>query len=435
MNPIKRSVRSLLACALTAGAITAPRASAQEPLSVRDLLAAVRVQHPLVRAAQARVDAARGARTTAGAFSNPELTYQSENTAFPGRPAAPGLEREVMTSVMLPLEPLYQRSPRVRRANADVRIAEADLAEMRRHVVVDAARAYYRLAMAQVMTDASREAIAWLDSLVAYTAHRVREGATAEADLIRLRVERDRAGSEAALAEAEFARESATVALLRTVPGGPAVLPAFALVATSTQDSSFLLIEQRSVTELMQRAREARADLGAMRARLDAATASQGVERSLVLRNASVMAGSKSMAGVRSFMAGFSVPLPLFDQNRGELRRTSGEREAAQHERDWLDQSVAAEVSGAFEAWRRLTRETDRLRGGFLSRAEESRRIALSAYREGATSLFDVIDATRNLVEARVTWSRALFGQQQSAIELATAVGSDDPAAFLRMHP
>jgi outer membrane protein TolC len=59
-----------------------------------------------------------------------------------------------------------------------------------------------------------------------------------------------------------------------------------------------------------------------------------------------------------------------------------------------------------------------------LQRAEESRRIAEGAYREGATSLTQVLDAARALVDARDVYYRAVFARNQSLIELNAAIGS-----------
>ncbi|HYM23544.1 MAG TPA: hypothetical protein VEU08_10055, partial [Vicinamibacterales bacterium] len=61
----------------------------------------------------------------------------------------------------------------------------------------------------------------------------------------------------------------------------------------------------------------------------------------------------------------------------------------------------------------------------FLSRAEESRRIALGAYREGAVPLFQVIDAARAWADARLTYYRTIFAQQQSIVSLIVAEGFD----------
>ncbi len=126
-------------------------------LGLSETLARAAAQHPLIEAARARVTAARGARRTAGTLPNPVLTYLVENLGGSGRSAATGLDRETQTYATLPLEPLFQRPPRVRRADEDVRAANADLARARQMVALGATRAFYRVAAAQVAVDAANE--------------------------------------------------------------------------------------------------------------------------------------------------------------------------------------------------------------------------------------------------------------------------------------
>ena len=95
------------------------------PLTLRELLDSAVARYPAIQAAQARVRAARGTRTTAGTLGNPMLAYQVENARFPGG-ADVGMPAEHMTMTTLPLATAYQRGARVRQADAVVRAADAD---------------------------------------------------------------------------------------------------------------------------------------------------------------------------------------------------------------------------------------------------------------------------------------------------------------------
>jgi outer membrane protein TolC len=136
-------------------------------LTLGALLDSVAARHPLVEAAHARVRAAQGSRRAAGTIANPVLGYDVENAPLPGG-ASPTMDREIMTTVMLPLEELYQRGPRVRRATAELRAAAADAAATEQRVALDAAGAYFRTALAQIALDAARDVSAWLDTVVVY---------------------------------------------------------------------------------------------------------------------------------------------------------------------------------------------------------------------------------------------------------------------------
>jgi outer membrane protein, heavy metal efflux system len=128
-------------------------------------------------------------------------------------------------------------------------------------------------------------------------------------------------------------------------------------------------------------------------------------------------------------IAGVSLPFPLFDQNRGEIQRANAEREAAIFDLAAEERSAAADLRGAYAAASLLTDRALRLArqdsAGFLARAEESRRIALGAYREGAVPLFQVIDAARSWSDARMTYYKTIMVQHQSVLSLLVAEGLD----------
>lgn len=391
-------------------------------ITLRAVLDSVRLRHPLIEAANARVRAARGSRLTAGAIGNPILSYDVENAPFPGRELVGHMSRENMTRVMLPLESVVQRFPRASRAAAELRAADADANAERQRLALDATRAYYRAALAQVGVEAARDLAAWLDSVVAYNRTRYEEGVAAEADLIRTELERDRALADATMQEADLARASSELA---TFLGSAAPVNRIAVTIDSTPLA--MALSPMAAAAAM----PLRADVRAARQRLTAATAGVSTERSMIVRQLGVTFGAKQSAGTTSMLAGISLPLPLFDPNRGEIARASAERDAAGFELSALERSARAELAGAQEAARLLTARAALLtravdgRPAFLSRADEARRIALGAYREGAVPLLQVIDAARAWGEARITFYRTLYAQHESIAMLLLARGDD----------
>ena len=411
--------------------------STSQSLTLRNVLERALAQYPAIDAARARVRAARGSRATAGTFANPMLSYEVDDTPFPGGSPIPGLDREAMTMATFPLEPLYQRGSRVRRANADVRAAEADALAARQRVALDAADAFYRTAAAQVHVSADRDLLSWLDSLVTYNRARVSQGAAAEADLIRSELERDRAAADAAMDAADLARARADLgAFLGDSEMTAATLPVsanqspFELASTTTGAGiSPSSPSTKFDAALLQAALDARPDLQAARARVQAARAGVASEHSMLFRQLGATIGTKQMAGATSMIAGVSLPFPLFDQNRGEVARATAEREAAEFEMASQQRTARAEITGTYEAARILTEQVHALTQpgpqNYLARAAEARRITLGAYREGAVPLLQVLDAARAWEEAQVTFYRALFAQHQSVLALRAAEGVD----------
>ena len=327
--------------------------------------------------------------------------------------------REAMWTGMLPLEPVYQLGSRAARANAELRGVESDLRTARREIALRATSAFFTAALAQVRVDGLKEVGIWLDSLVAYTRTRVREGAAAEVDLIRLEVEQDRAGTDLAIARADLAHSRADLASLIGIDSF-AVDPVIATKAPAR------FANVAGLDALTSQAKVQRPEIAAANARVEAASAGVSLERRTVFRELGVMAGVKRMLGDASIVAGLTMPLPLFDQNRGEIQRAEAGRRMAAFDRESAERQVVAEVRAAYAAVTMLGAQVSRIDRSMLQRAEESRRIAEGAYREGATSLTQVLDAARALVDARDVYYRAVFARNQSLIELNAAIGSDN---------
>ena len=381
---------------------------------------------------------------TAGTVGNPMIAYQVDQTPFPGGRPLAGLEREAMTTATLPLEFLYQRGARVSRANAELRAAQSDAIFARQQLGLEAAAAYYRTALAQLQVATTRELLGWLDTLSVYNRSRVQEGVAAEADLLRSELERDRIAGEAAMQEAELARARATLAsylapsspaideLIVAVDDAPFSLPDFARNSAPTTAAT-PGTARSSVTASL----DARPDVRAARERVAASNAAVASERSMLIRQLGATIGTMQTGHTSSMIAGVSVPVPLFDQNRGEIERASAERDVATYELASHERVANAELRGAADAARILTDRASMLArhdsSSFLARADESRRIALGAYREGAVPLFQVIDAARLWVEARMTYYQVITAQQQSVLALIVAQGLDLSTAFPTM--
>ena len=430
-----------LAAGISLGLPTAAQSQATGParsLTLRDVLDSALTRHPEAEAARARVRGARGARTTAGAFGNPVLSYDVENAPFPGGDPVPGMERESMTTAMLPLETLFQRGPRTSRADAELRAVEADALGTRQQLALAATRAYFGAALSQINVAVARDLTAWLDSVVTYNRTRVEEGVAAEADLIRTELERDRAVAQLTMHQAEHARRRAELAaflgditagvpdVLVTVDDTPIPLPTLDGAAGANAAPARGALVAASSAQLARRP-----DVRAARERLTAAGAGIKAERSMIVRELGATFGAKRSAGTTSMMAGVSMPLPLFDPNRGEIARATAERDVAALELSARERTARAELAGAYEAARLLTDRASLLaraadgRPSFLARADEARRIALGAYREGAVPLLQVIDAARAWGDARLTFYEMLYAQHESVATLLVARGDD----------
>jgi cobalt-zinc-cadmium efflux system outer membrane protein len=385
-----------------------------EGVTLREVFDSIRSSSPLLGAAKARVRAAQGDISSARTWSNPVVSFESQKMTDQG-PATASSERETMTTAMLPLEPLYQRGPRIERARALLRATEADVLTQRQRLAVDAGGAFYAVALAQVNVAATRSLAQWFDTVVTYNRVRVREGVAAEADLIRSELERDHVLNELAMAESELARAEADLQTFVGTGSNPAVL--------RVEIDSLPL-----VLAIAAAAKVSRPEVDAARERLAASEAGTRSEQTMLLRELGAMVGTKNSGGSSSLIAGFTLPFPLLDRNRGNIAAARAERDAAHFELEQEKRNADAELSGAERAARILSERVAAFGSGrvsYLARAEDARRIALGAYREGGTSLLQVIDAARAWREARSSYFETLFAQHRAVIQLWVAHGVD----------
>lgn len=405
---------------------------AASTLTLDQAVAASLAQHPLIEAARARVEAARAGRTMTAALPNPVATVWVENAGFPGQPLLVGLAKETSAYVTWPFEQLFRRPDRVRQADADIKVADAVAAHTRRQVVAAAVRAFFRVALSQALEDESEENRDRLAQLAAYSRARVNEGVTAEGELLRIEIELDQANTAVVMAEVDLTRSQAELLPYLDPASTPGPLTGLRLSVPDDQAGGAEVLP--SVETLLARAREVRPELVAAQARVASATAAAAYERTMSGRQLGATFGGKQFEGRTSMIASLNLAVPVFNRNRGGIARATSERAATDEDLRWAERTVAAEVQGAHQAAVQLTQQVERLRESFLTRAENVHRYTLGAFQEGGASLLQVLDATRVLADARLTYLKTLLAERESLFTLALATGADPTDALAQFH-
>src|SRR5262249_49136509 len=124
---------------------------------------------------------------------------------------------------------------------------------------------------------------------------------------------------------------------------------------------------------------------------------------------------------------GASLPLPLFDRNRGAIARATAEVEAE-------TRSMSAQVAEA-SAESERTRATSVQRREPLSiidrdiveRVPAPRRMAEDAYREGRGDILELLDASRSLKNIQLLRVKQLETTKLAEEEVIAAAGLDAP--------
>lgn len=122
---------------------------------------------------------------------------------------------------------------------------------------------------------------------------------------------------------------------------------------------------------------------------------------------------------------GFNFPLRIFDRNQGEIARTKAEAIRAVSLAEAARNQISSDVEVSYSA---LLASRERVRLYeliYLGRATESRETVELAYKNGTTSILDLLEAARTHHGVQLAYRQALASYLTNLHQLNAAVGTD----------
>jgi len=116
--------------------------------------------------------------------------------------------------------------------------------------------------------------------------------------------------------------------------------------------------------------------------------------------------------------------LPVFNRNQGEIARTGYALTQAQEQQQSASDTVLSDVANAYEAIRSNEEVVQLYTSGYLKQAQDSRDISEYAYKRGAASLLDFLDAERSYRAIQLAYRQALGSYMTALEQLKEAVGT-----------
>jgi len=116
--------------------------------------------------------------------------------------------------------------------------------------------------------------------------------------------------------------------------------------------------------------------------------------------------------------------LPIFNRNQGEIARTRYALTQAQEQQQSASDTVLSDVANAYEAVRSNDEVVQLYTSGYLKQAQDSRDISEYAYKRGAVSLLDFLDAERSYRSVQLAYRQALASYMTAFEQLKEAVGT-----------
>jgi len=379
-------------------------------LTIEQAVSVARVRGPLAATAQARRMMAQGRARTDGAFPNPVAEWRRENLQST-------LQPDIFATLQLPVDLTGRRFALRSAGTALLERGRADSSTVARQLDADVMRAFWRAALGAELLAVATEERKAREHVAEFDAGRFREGAVAEVAVIRTRLEADRARITEAAARAEAERGRGDLARLLGVPVDS--LPPLTRLPTVAS-----LPELPDESTAVTRALAQRVDLAAMRFAASEAGHRASAERRGVIADVQLVSGYKQTSGINTGVLGVLVPLPLFSRNEGPRERMAGELVMARAEVRDAELRVRGEVVAAIRGVAAMRDALAAGAAGIDDRAAEVARIAEGAYREGAISLMELVEAQRARAESRAAALRWTVELHLASLELNRALGA-----------
>jgi Outer membrane efflux protein len=136
-----------------------------------------------------------------------------------------------------------------------------------------------------------------------------------------------------------------------------------------------------------------------------------------------VQANYSHVNGINTATFYGSIPLPIFNRNQGEIARTRVAITQAQEQEKATNGQALTDVRDAYEGLRTSEKVVTLYRSGYLDVAQKDRDISEYAYKRGAASLLDFLDAERSYRATQLAYRQALASYLLALEQLREAVG------------
>jgi outer membrane protein, heavy metal efflux system len=366
-------------------------------LSLAEARALAQRGSPEVAAARAAVEAAAGRERQAGAIPNPTLLYSREQASRGGE-----TNSQDVAAIEQRVEVGGQRGARVAAARLAREAAEAMLAAAEADVGLAVGRAYAEAVAADRRAQLAATTAGQFEAAVRITQVRLAAGDESGYATRRIRLEGARYAALAAEARLEQRQARLRLSTLTgtradtSLAGFPVAPGSVALAPDSLGALVLRWAPELRAARLQAEARGAEALL-ARRERIPTPVASLGYK-------------DERQAGTdetfRGFVAGVSIPLPLWDRRGGAIEAADAETRRATAELEAVRRRIERDARAALEAAQQADAQAEALAAQLGPEAEAALRAAQVAYSEGEITLVEWLDTVRAYQEAESAFGR-----------------------------
>jgi outer membrane protein, heavy metal efflux system len=311
-----------------------------------------------------------------------------------------------------------KRQHRLQAAKDSTAVTESQTLDAERTTVAETTQQFVAALLAKSNLDFAVEFLQSYQHTVGISQDQQKAGAVSKVDLLKIQLQTLQFQTDVTSARIALAQ---ALNSLRQLMGFNSVPRNYDVAGTLAYEPMTLRVE-----DLEARALSTRPDLQAAQRGVTAANSQIGLAKANSKQdlNATFDYTHVSAANLGAFF--FTIPLPIFNRNQGEVARTYYVLTQSQFQEKAAEQQVLTDVKNAYEMLLNNQEIVQLYDNGYLQQAQQSRDITQFSYQHGAASLLDFLDAERSYRATELSYRQALAQYMSSLEQLRAAVGTRD---------
>lgn len=375
---------------------------------------------PTIKATRTQIQQSQAQEVTANLRPNPVLSWDTQFIPIftPGDFSTNTLDnlQQFDIGVGYLFERGRKRQNRLRAAKDQTAVTASQVTDAERTLTFNVAQQFINALLANSNLQFAQDALKSFQQTVDISEQRYKAGDISEGDFLKIKLQLLQFQTD--VTSAQVARVQA-LGSLRQLIGYSAVPRDYDVAGDLNYQPLTTGLDDLRVLAL-----RTRPDLKAAQQGITAAQSQVSLAKANGKQDLNVAMNYSHVSGVSSTSLFFNIPLPVFNRNQGEIARTRYALTQAQLNESAAEDTVLTDVTNSYEAANTNQEVVKLYISGYLKQAQDSRDISAYAYKGGAATLLDFLDAERSYRSTQLAYRQALAAYMLSLEQLRQAVGT-----------
>jgi len=309
-----------------------------------------------------------------------------------------------------------KRQHRLQAARDQTAVTRSTVTDNERTLTFQTASQFISVQLAESTLALAQEDLKSFQNTVEISEARYKAGDISEDDYLKIKLQMLQFQTD--VSQAELAKAQG-LSDLRQLLGYESVSPDYDVAG----DFDYLPLAG-NLEDFQAKALQTRPDLRAAQQGVTAAQSQYALQKAIGKRDFTGQINYTHVGNVNTASLFGSIQLPIFDRNQGEIARAGYAITQSQEQQNSTKGQVMTDVRDAYEGLRANDQIVGIFRSGYLDEAKQDRDISEYAYKRGAASLLDFLDAERSYRATQLAYRQALASYLTAVEQLREAVGT-----------